>query len=187
MNVIQTDLPGVFIIEPKVHGDSRGFFVETWHLERYEGLGMPSRFVQDNLSFSAHGILRGLHFQHPNAQGKLVYVLQGEVFDVAVDIRIGSPTFGQWTGTILSENNKRQMYVPAGYAHGFCVTGPHALFAYKVTEFYDAEADGGILWSDPDIAVDWPILQPALSEKDRNAPRLKDMPPDRLPKYGAGQ
>ena len=184
MKVTQTELSGVLLIEPQVFGDSRGFFMETWNQERYESFGLPTRFVQDNVSLSAHGILRGLHYQYPNPQGKLVYVLQGEVFDVAVDIRVGSPTFAQWTATRLSANNKRQLYLPPGYAHGFCVTSEHALFAHKVTEFYDPQADASLAWNDPDIAIDWPIAQPLLSDKDRDAPRLKEMPPDRLPQFG---
>ncbi len=136
MHVIDTPLPGVRIIEPKVFGDSRGFFMETWQQARYAEAGLPERFVQDNLSYSQRGVLRGLHFQNPNGQGKLVYVLQGEVFDVAVDVRLGSPTFGQSVSVLLSADNKRQFYVPPGFAHGFCVTSETALFTYKCTELY---------------------------------------------------
>ncbi len=140
--------------------------------------------MQDNLSFSRRGTLRGLHYQNPHPQGKLVYVLQGEVFDAAVDIRVGSPTFGQWLGTILSADNKRQLYVPPGFAHGFCVTSETALFAYKCTDFYDAGAEGTILWNDPAIGITWPATEPVLSDKDRLAPRLGDVPRERLPFNG---
>src|SRR3712207_1060579 len=130
------EIPGPFVIEPKVFGDDRGYFMETWNRARYEAAGLPARFVQDNLSFSARGVLRGLHFQNPDAQGKLVSVLQGEVFDVAVDIRVGSPTFGGWTGSTLSEENRRQLWIPPGFAHGFVVTEEHALLSYKCTDSY---------------------------------------------------
>ncbi|MGH2593764.1 MAG: dTDP-4-dehydrorhamnose 3,5-epimerase [Anaerolineae bacterium] len=183
MKVIESDLPDVLLIEPEVRGDARGYFMETWNVARYEQAGLSARFVQDNVSYSARGTLRGLHFQNPNAQGKLVYVLQGEVFDVAVDIRVGSPTFGRWTGITLSGDNKRQVYIPEGFAHGFCVTSEHALLAYKCTDFYNPEAEASVLWNDPDIGIDWPVRLPILSDRDKNAPRLKDMPPDRLPKF----
>jgi dTDP-4-dehydrorhamnose 3,5-epimerase len=183
VEVIETKLPGVFVIEPKVFGDERGFFMETWNMVRYKEAGLPYEFVQDNLSFSQHGVLRGLHFQNPNQQGKLVYVLQGEVFDVAVDIRVGSPHFGKWTGTTLSAENKRQFYVPEGFAHGFVVKSDSALFAYKCTDRYNGQAEGGVLWNDPEIGIQWPLEEPTLSEKDRNAPLLSEMPEGRLPGY----
>jgi len=183
MKISATKLPGVLLIEPAVYGDARGFFMETWHQKRYAAAGLPASFVQDNLSFSRKGTLRGLHFQHPHAQGKLVFVLQGEVYDVAVDIRDGSPTFGQWVGVTLSADHKHQLYIPAGFAHGFCVTSETALFAYKCTGFYNPRAEGGIAWNDPDIGIDWPIDTPVLSEKDRNYARLQDLPPGRLPQY----
>jgi dTDP-4-dehydrorhamnose 3,5-epimerase len=183
MNVLETDLPGVLVFEPKVFGDERGFFMETWHTERYRAAGLPSRFVQDNLSFSQRGVLRGLHFQNPEQQGKLVFVLQGEVYDVAVDIRVGSPTFGRWTAVTLSSENKRQLYVPEGFAHGFLVTSDAALFAYKCTAKYNAKAEAGILWNDPGIGIEWPIDDPVLSEKDSSAPPLAELSPERLPKY----
>ncbi len=157
--------------------------METWSQARYEQAGLPARFVQDNVSYSARGTLRGLHFQNPNPQGKLVYILQGEVFDVAVDIRVGSPTFGRWMSITLSGDNKRQVYVPEGFAHGFCVTSERALLAYKCTDFYSPQAESSILWNDPDIGIDWPIALPILSDRDKNAPRLKEMPPHRLPKF----
>jgi dTDP-4-dehydrorhamnose 3,5-epimerase len=148
MKVTETKLPGAVVVEPKVFGDERGFFMKTWHQTRYEEVGLPPRFVQDNLSFSTRGVLRGLHFQHPDQQGKLVQVLQGEVFDVAVDIRVGSPTFGEWEGVILSSENKRQFYVPEGFAHGFLVTGHRsALFSYKCTAQYNPSAEEFVLWN----------------------------------------
>ncbi len=183
MNVRETDLPGVLILEPKIFGDDRGFFMETWNGRRYEDLGIPNCFVQDNLSFSARGVLRGLHFQNPMAQGKLVSVLRGEVFDVAVDIRVGSPTFGRWTGVILSAENKRQFWVPEGFAHGFVVTGEDALFSYKCTNYYAPEYDGSILWNDPEIGIKWPVEKPILSEKDATAPTLAGMPEGSLPAH----
>lgn len=163
------------MIEPKVFGDARGFFMETWHQDRYTKAGLPVHFVQDNLSFSTRGVLRGLHFQHPNPQGKLVYVLQGEVFDVAVDIREDSATFGQWVSVLLSSDNKRQLYIPGGLAHGFCVTSKTALFAYKCTDFYNPQAEKGIIWNDPDIGIEWPVNNPILAEKDRGYPRFKEV------------
>ncbi len=187
MNLIETELPGVLIIEPKVFGDARGFFMESWNGKRYEEAGLPERFVQDNLSFSARGVLRGLHFQNPNPQGKLVCVLQGEVFDVAVDIRMGSPTFGKWTGTTLSAENKRQFYVPPDFAHGFVVTSEVALFFYKCTDYYASDAEGAVLWNDPDIGIEWPIADPILSEKDSFASLLRKMPKEALPSYSEGK
>lgn len=183
MNVVRTEIPGVLIFEPKVFGDERGFFMETWRAERYKEAGLPSHFVQDNLSFSQRGVLRGLHFQNPDQQGKLVYVLQGEVYDVAVDIRVGSPTFGEWTAVTLSSENKRQFYVPEGFAHGFLVTSDSALFAYKCTAKYNARAEASVLWNDPEIGIKWPIKDPALSEKDRFALPLGEMPVGQLPRY----
>lgn len=174
MKVLETKLPGVLIIEPDVHGDARGFFMETWQKERYAQYGLPTNFVQDNLSFSHKGVLRGLHYQDPNPQGKLVYVLQGEVFDVAVDIRRGSPTFGQWVGVTLSSENKRQLYIPEGFAHGFCVTSETALFAYKCTDYYNPQAEHGIIWNDPDIGIEWPVKKPILSEKDKECSLLRE-------------
>jgi dTDP-4-dehydrorhamnose 3,5-epimerase len=182
MKVFETKLSGVIRIEPRVFGDSRGYFMETWNQSDYAQAGLNTSFVQDNLSFSSRGVLRGLHFQNPNGQGKLVYVLQGAVFDVAVDIRAGSPTFGQWAGFTLSAENHHQLYIPAGFAHGFCVISETALFAYKCTDMYNPEAEGGIIWNDPDLAIDWPITTPVLSEKDRKYSRLKDIPMRRLPR-----
>lgn len=184
MNLIKTKLPGVIIIEPDMYGDARGFFMETWNKARYAQSGLPDCFVQDNLSFSTKGVLRGLHFQNPNYQGKLVYVLQGEVFDVAVDIRVGSPSFGQWVGVILSDMNKRQLYIPEGFAHGFCVTSETVLVAYKCTDFYNPRAEEGIIWNDPDIGIDWPLSKPILSQKDEAYKMLKDISREMLPQYG---
>ncbi len=185
MKVIETDLPGVLIIEPKVFGDERGFFMESWNGRRYEKAGLPGHFVQDNLSYSTHGVLRGLHFQNPNPQGKLVSVLRGEVFDVAVDIRVGSPTFGKWTGTTLSAENKRQLYVPPSFAHGFVVTSEAALFFYKCTDYYVLASEGTVLWNDPEIGIEWPIAEPHLSDKDRLARPLREMCEDALPRHAA--
>jgi dTDP-4-dehydrorhamnose 3,5-epimerase len=186
MNMAETDLPGVLIIEPQVFGDERGFFMETWNERRYEGAGLPDRFVQDNLSYSSYGVLRGLHFQNPQPQGKLVSVLRGEVFDVAVDIRVGSPTFGKWTGVTLSEGNKRQFYVPEDFAHGFVVTSEAALFFYKCTDYYAPSSERVVLWNDPGIGIEWPTDAPTLSERDRTARPLWEMPEDSLPRYLAG-
>ena len=183
MKVIETSLPGMLIIAPDVFGDSRGFFMETYNEARYRDAGLPRRFVQDNLSFSARGVLRGLHYQNPDAQGKLLYVLSGEVFDVAVDIRAGSPTFGEWAGVTLSEENHRQLWIPEGFAHGFQVASESALLVYKCTALYNRESEGAILWNDPEIGIEWPIGQPTLSEKDRAAPTLREMPKDALPPY----
>ena len=183
MKVIETSLPGVLIVEPDVFGDPRGFFMETYNEARYREAGLPHRFVQDNLSFSARGVLRGLHFQNPNAQGKLLHVPRGEVFDVAVDIRAGSPTFGEWVGVTLSEEDHRQLWVPEGFAHGFQVTSENALLAYKCTAPYNREAEGALLWNDPEIAIEWPIEEPTLSERDRGAPTLREFTGDALPRY----
>lgn len=185
MQIIPSRLAGALIIEPRVFGDARGFFMETWNKARYAEAGITADFVQDNLSFSRRGVLRGLHFQKPNPQGKLVYVLAGEVFDVAVDIRVGSPTFGQWESVVLSSENRRQFYVPPGFAHGFCVSSETALFAYKCTDVYNPAAEGSVLWNDPDLAIPWPVSEPELSAKDEVGVRLKDFPLDRLPRLEA--
>ncbi|WP_135445143.1 dTDP-4-dehydrorhamnose 3,5-epimerase [Vibrio tasmaniensis] len=174
MKVIDTRIPDVKIIEPSVFGDERGFFMETWNQKQFEELvtGRTVKFVQDNHSKSKKGILRGLHYQTENTQGKLVRVVSGEVFDVAVDIRRGSPTFGQWVGEYLSAENKRQLWVPEGFAHGFYVTSEEAEFVYKCTEYYNRKAECSIRWDDPKIAIDWPIFigtTPVLSEKDTEA------------------
>lgn len=174
MTRLDTALPEVILLEPKRFGDDRGFFMEMFHAKRYADLGIQGPFVQDNFSRSARGILRGLHFQQPNAQGKLVQVLAGAVYDVAVDIRRGSPTFGRWVGVELSADNRRQLWVPAGFAHGFCVLSESADFHYKCTDFYAPGSEHGIAWNDPDLGIPWPVASPLLSAKDAAAPRLKD-------------
>jgi dTDP-4-dehydrorhamnose 3,5-epimerase len=180
MIIETTPLAGLLLVKPDVFGDERGFFQETWNLRRYTEAGLDRHFVQDNLSLSRKGILRGLHFQNPGPQGKLVYVLQGEVFDVAVDVRADSPTFGQWYGATLSAENHHQLFVPEGFAHGFCVTSETALFAYKCTDFYDPKAEFSLLWNDPDIGIEWPIKNPGLSEKDQNGQPLSEFSRDSL-------
>lgn len=185
MKVVETSLPGCVVIEPAVFGDDRGFFFETWNADRYGQLGLPDKFVQSNVSSSARGVLRGLHYQWPNPQGKLVSVLEGEVYDVAVDIRRGSPTFGRWAAVILSAENKRQFWIPEGFAHGFAVLSERAIFSYLCTAQYDKSADAGVRWDDAAIGIDWPIDSPLLSDKDGKAPFLAEVAEDRLPIYGA--
>lgn len=174
MNVIETLLPGVLILEPKVWADSRGFFMETYHAERFRQIGIDLPFVQDNHSRSARGVLRGLHFQEPNSQGKLIRCTSGALFDVAVDVRRGSPNFGKWFGLELSAENRRMLWVPPGFAHGFCAVSDVADLVYKCTDFYNPESDRSILWNDPDLGIEWPIASPLLSPKDAAAPRLKE-------------
>lgn len=186
LSVIRTELEGVLIIEPNVIGDGRGFFLESWRADRYTDAGLPAVFVQDNISRSSMGVLRGLHLQEPHAQGKLVQALEGEIFDVAVDVRFGSPTFGQSVGVALSSENKRQIYVSPGFAHGFCVISPTALVNYKCTDFYHPESELGIQWNDPALAIAWPIDIPTLSAKDRAARPLAEIPPERLPRFTRG-
>lgn len=185
MKVIRTDLPGCVVIEPQVFGDERGFFYESWNRERYAAQGLDMQFVQGNVSRSARGVLRGLHYQWPKPQGKLVSVLEGEVWDVAVDIRRGSPTFGRWTAAVLSADNKRQFWIPEGFAHGFVALSEHALFTYLCTAPYDREADASVRWNDASLAIDWPVAAPSLSPKDAGAPMLADIPEERLPVYAA--
>ena len=156
----------MLVIEPKVHGDARGYFLEAWHQARYREAGLPETFVQDNLSFSARGVVRGLHFQHPTAQGKLIHVLEGEIFDVAVDVRLGSSTFGRWMGVTLSGANHRQIYVPEGLAHGFCVTSATALVGYKCTSYYSQPSERCLIWNDPEVGIAWPVENARLSAKD---------------------
>jgi dTDP-4-dehydrorhamnose 3,5-epimerase len=183
MKILPTSLPEVLIIEPAVFQDERGFFMETYQQRRYTEAGIESIFVQDNLSRSVRGTLRGLHYQVKHAQAKLIQVIEGTIFDVALDIRRGSPSFGQWTSVHLSDENKRQLFLPEGFAHGFCVLSESAQVVYKCTDYYAAEDEGGILWSDPALAIAWPILKPLLSEKDIQLPHLADIPPERLPVY----
>ncbi|GEA52358.1 dTDP-4-dehydrorhamnose 3,5-epimerase [Vibrio inusitatus NBRC 102082] len=179
MKVIGTDIPDVKIIEPSVFGDERGFFMETWQQKKFEELvvGKPTQFVQDNHSKSSKGILRGLHYQTENTQGKLVRVISGEVFDVAVDIRIDSPTFGSWVGVYLSEENKRQLWIPEGFAHGFYVTSEEAEFVYKCTDYYNPSAELSIKWNCPSINIKWPLSEKGvfLSEKDENGVNLNEL------------
>ena len=183
MNVQPTPLDGVLLIEPKVFGDTRGFFMEIYNAGRYDEAGLTSTFVQDNLSFSGNAILRGLHLQNPHAQDKLVYVLAGEVFDVVVDLRVGSPTFANWTAARLSAENGHQLFVPKGFAHGFCVVSDEALFAYKCSDLYTPAAELSVRWDDPDLAIDWPIEAPRVSDKDAAAPYLRDLDQARLPRF----
>ena len=184
MKVTRTRIPEVLVVEPRRFGDARGYFYESFSAERYAYAGIAGPFVQDNVSWSERGVMRGLHIQHPYSQGKLVSVLQGEVFDVAVDARAGSPTFGQWAGETLSHENGRQLWVPPGFAHGFLVTSAHALFAYKCTEYYHPECERSIRWDDGDIGIEWPSGEVTLSEKDRAAPMLADVDQELLPRHG---
>jgi dTDP-4-dehydrorhamnose 3,5-epimerase len=174
LNVINTNLAGVVVIEPRVFADERGFFIETWNAARFRDAGLPQHFVQDNHSRSKQGVLRGLHYQEPNPQGKLVRCTRGAIYDVAVDIRRGSPSFGKWYGAELSEENKRMLWVPPGFAHGFCSLTDDCDVLYKCTSLYDAANDRSILWNDPEIGIRWPLKEPLLSAKDAAAPRLKD-------------
>jgi len=175
MKVTETRLAGVLIIEPKVFGDSRGFFKETFQAERYREAGIEYTFVQDNYSRSQKGVLRGLHYQITKPQGKLVSCPKGAVFDVAIDVDPISATFGQYVGIELTEDNHLQCWVPPGYAHGFCVLTDTADFQYKCTDYYDPSDEGGLIWNDPDVAIDWPIDQPLLSDKDSKLPTLKEL------------
>ncbi|KHT52335.1 dTDP-4-dehydrorhamnose 3,5-epimerase [Vibrio sinaloensis] len=175
MNITRTKLEGCIIIEPKVFGDERGYFLESYHKERYEQVaGIREQFVQDNRSRSRKGVLRGLHFQKTKPQGKLVTVTSGKVFDVAVDLRPESSTFGQYESVVLTEENHLQFYIPPGFAHGFLVLSDIAEFQYKCTSYYDPTDESGIMWNDPDIAIDWPTRTPILSEKDREQPTFND-------------
>ncbi|HEY6895196.1 MAG TPA: dTDP-4-dehydrorhamnose 3,5-epimerase [Rhodanobacteraceae bacterium] len=183
MRIIETSLPGCVVIEPAVHGDARGYFYESWNARTFADAGYGMTFVQTNVSRSARGVLRGLHYQWPNPQGKLVSVVEGEVYDVAVDIRVGSPTFGHWAAAILSAENKRHFWIPEGFAHGFAVLSENATFFYQCTALYDRAADAGIRWNDGRIAVDWPISQPVLSDKDQKTPFLDEIAREKLPTY----
>lgn len=175
MQVIETEIPGVLVIEPKRFGDSRGFFSETFHVARYAALGLAHEFVQDNWSRSVRGVLRGLHLQHPNGQGKLLSVLKGEILDIAVDVRTGSPTYGRHVAVTLSEENGRQFFVPRGFAHGFLVLSESADCFYKCDNFYSKEDEIAIRWNDPALAIDWPTSDPLLSPRDASAPLLADI------------
>lgn len=171
VTVTKGRLDGLIIIEPKVFGDKRGFFMETWRLKDYQDTGLPG-FVQDTLSCSKKGVLRGLHFQDPHAQGKLVYVIEGEIWDVAVDLRPNSPTFAQWESQVLSSENNRQFYMPPGFAHGFCVLSDKVLVAYKFSDYYHPECEKGIRWDDPTLNIKWPIKNPSISDRDQKLPTV---------------
>jgi dTDP-4-dehydrorhamnose 3,5-epimerase len=187
MNIITTNLPGVIVIEPKVYVDKRGFFLETFREDVLLQAGINAHFVQDNHTRSSQGVLRGLHYQMTQTQGKLVRVAAGSVFDVVVDVRSSSPTFGQWYGTELNEDNIKMIYVPPGFAHGFVVLSETADFIYKCTDYYHPESEQGIAWDDPDLNIDWPIAEIAekisLSDKDKQNVKLKDQPAEKLPAY----
>jgi dTDP-4-dehydrorhamnose 3,5-epimerase len=183
VKIVETSLPGVIQIEPDVFGDERGFFIETYSEKRYQEAGINERFVQDNHSRSRQGVVRGLHYQLNHPQGKLIRVVRGSVFDVAVDIRLGSPTFGKAAWTVLSDENHYQFYVPPGFAHGFCVVSQFCDFESKCTDYYAPDDEGAVLWNDPDLEIPWPVASPQLSDKDTKALCLKDIPQDRLPVY----
>ena len=183
MKTINTHIPSVIIFEPQKFEDNRGYFIETFQQQRYQAMGIHEHFVQDNLSRSKQGVLRGLHFQHPNAQGKLVRVTRGQVFDVAVDIRRNSPTFAKAVTVLLDDQNHRQMYIPPGFAHGFCVLSEWADFHYKCTAYYQQGTEHGLLWNTPEFNIEWPITTPLLSIKDQKHPTLSNISPDHLPQY----
>lgn len=180
MKVTETELPGVLVIEPQVFGEARGWLLEAWSAARYAANGVGPAFAQDNVSYSVPGVLRGLHFQHPIGQGKLVNVLDGEIFDVAVDVRPDSPTFRRWVGVVLSGENHRQLWIPEGFAHGFFARKT-SVVAYKMTTPYDPKGQRGVLWCDEDIGIEWGGIRPLLSDKDAQAPKLSDIPPGTLP------
>lgn len=182
MRAVPTELPGVLVIEADVHRDARGFFLESFHAAKYEALGIPGPFVQDNHSRSGAGTIRGLHLQVGRPQAKLVRTIEGSVFDVAVDVRHGSPTFARWVGVALSAENFRQLYIPTGYAHGFAVLSPTAQVEYKCTDYYDPASEVSIAWNDPQIGIHWPVKTPVLSERDRRSPLLATLT-GRLPTY----
>jgi dTDP-4-dehydrorhamnose 3,5-epimerase len=181
MKVTPTELPEVLVIEPDVYADDRGYFLETFRDSRYDDAGIRGPFRQDNLSFSTARVLRGLHLQHPGDQAKLVYAIEGDIFDVAVDVRVGSPRFGHWVGVRLTADNRRQIFIPEGFAHGFCVISERARVAYKCNTYYDPKTEMSVLWNDPDIGIAWPVAGPRLSAKDAAAPKLRDIDPARLP------
>ncbi len=183
MKVIPTALPGALLIEPQVFGDTRGLFYESFNKTTFAHVGIEVDFIQSNVSRSARGVLRGLHYQWPNPQGKLVSVLEGEVYDVAVDIRRGSPTFGKSAAVMLTADNHRHFWIPPGFAHGFCVVSDFATFTYQCTALYDHAADAGIRWNDAALGIDWPVTDPLLSDKDRATPFLHDVAPDCLPVF----
>jgi dTDP-4-dehydrorhamnose 3,5-epimerase len=183
LQVIPQAIPEVKLVIPDVFGDSRGFFQETFHAEKYRAAGITVSFVQDNWSHSTKGTLRGLHYQLPNPQDKLVWAVSGEIFDVAVDVRRGSPTFGKWVGAVLSAANHHQFFIPAGFAHGFCVMSDEADFVYKCSAYYSPKDENGILWSDPSLNIPWPVSAPILSQRDAGLTPLTDMTRAALPAY----
>jgi dTDP-4-dehydrorhamnose 3,5-epimerase len=183
LEIIETSLPGVLLIKPRVFEDSRGFFLETYRAEALADAGVRDKFVQDNFSHSLQGVLRGLHYQLRHPQAKLCRVVQGEVFDVAVDIRVGSPHFGKWVGAVLSSSNHHALYIPAGFAHGFVVLSEAADFLYKCSDYFDSTDDSGVLWNDPALAIDWKAASPILSAKDLRYLPLAEITPERLPVY----
>jgi dTDP-4-dehydrorhamnose 3,5-epimerase len=185
VKIVETGLPGCVVMEPQVFGDDRGEFYESFNLDKLSAHGLAPKFAQGNVSTSVRSVLRGLHYQWPKPQGKYVSVLDGEVWDVAVDIRRGSPTFGKWEAVLLTAGNRRHFWIPEGFAHGFAVLSERATFTYLCTQTYDREADAGIRWDDPALAIDWPVADPILSDKDARAPLLADVPPGRLPVYEA--
>jgi dTDP-4-dehydrorhamnose 3,5-epimerase len=188
MKITPTEIAEVLLIEPKVFGDERGWFFESYSARLHAEHGLDAKFVQDNASRSPKGVLRGLHMQSPpSAQGKLVSALVGEVYDVAVDVRVGSPTYGKHVARYLSAQNKHQMYIPPGFAHGFCVTSDEAIFTYKCTQYYDPGTDLSIAYNDPAFGIVWPIEAPVLSKKDAEAKRLAEISPERLMRYGSAQ
>lgn len=180
MNIRKTDFPGLIFIEPKIFSDSRGWFLETWNDELYKEIGVIGPFVQDNLSYSSKGVVRGLHYQKPHTQGKLVSAIQGSVWDVVVDLRKNSPKFGEWVAFTLTGEKKEQLFIPAGFAHGFCVLSSTALFQYKCTDKYSLSSEQGIMWNDPDLNISWPKNNPLISEKDKKHLYFKDLTDDLL-------
>ena len=187
MKIIETPLPGVLVFEPRVFGDQRGFFLETYREDTLRDAGIHEQFVQDNHSRSTRGVLRGLHYQLQQTQGKLVRVTRGEIYDVAVDVRNGSPTFGEWYGTVLDETSMRMMYIPPGFAHGFVVLSESVDFLYKCTDYYHPQSEQGILWNDPAIGIKWPIAEVQLSEKDQDNPVLHKQPSEKLPVFAGSK
>ncbi len=183
IRITKTTLDGVLVIEPDLYNDDRGYFFELWNARKFDGHGIEVNYVQDNVSFSKKNVLRGLHYQFPKPQAKLVSVLSGEIFDVAVDIRKGSPTFGKWFSVILSDKNKKQLFIPAGFAHGFCVTSDNATVMYKCDEYYASDCEHTIVWSDKSLAIDWPSKAPILSSKDKNGTTINDMKSEHFPEY----
>jgi len=183
MKATNTSLPGLLLIEPLIFSDDRGFFFENWNRAKYRDIGLPDEFSQDNISFSKQGVLRGLHFQCPSPQGKLVSVLEGEIFDVAVDIRKGSTTFGKWLGFKLSSSNHHQLWIPAGFAHGFCVLSTQALVSYKSSDYYSPKNESTIIWNDPSIKINWPVSNPIISDKDSRGIPLAQFSESKLPRF----